>query len=38
MILPALIVVLCLGGFAAWFSERSSPECSALGGDYHTRH
>jgi NADH-quinone oxidoreductase subunit M len=25
MTLPALIVVLCLGGFAAWFSERRSP-------------
>ena len=26
MILPALIAVLCLGGFAAWFSERYSPD------------
>jgi len=26
MILPALIIVLCLGGFAAWFSERRSPD------------
>ncbi|MDO9048270.1 MAG: NADH-quinone oxidoreductase subunit M [Methylobacter sp.] len=26
MILPALICVLLLGGFAAWFSERWSPE------------
>jgi NADH-quinone oxidoreductase subunit M len=25
MILPALILILCLGGFAAWFSERKSP-------------
>ncbi|MDD5461250.1 MAG: NADH-quinone oxidoreductase subunit M [Methylococcales bacterium] len=25
MILPALIIVLCLGGFAAWFVERRSP-------------
>ncbi|WP_411726603.1 NADH-quinone oxidoreductase subunit M [Methyloglobulus sp.] len=25
MILPALIAVLCLGGFAAWFSEQRSP-------------
>ena len=25
MILPALIAVLCLGGFAAWFSERRNP-------------
>jgi len=25
MILPALIVVLCLGAFAAWFSERRNP-------------
>ena len=26
MMLPALIAVLILGGFAAWFSERWSPE------------
>ena len=26
MMLPALIAVLCLGGFAAWFSERRSPD------------
>jgi len=25
MILPALIIVLCLGAFAAWFSERKNP-------------
>jgi NADH-quinone oxidoreductase subunit M len=26
MTLPALIAVLCLGGFTAWFSERSNPD------------
>jgi NADH-quinone oxidoreductase subunit M len=26
MILPVLIIVFCLGGFAAWFSERRSPD------------
>jgi NADH-quinone oxidoreductase subunit M len=25
MILPVLIIILCLGGFAAWFLERKSP-------------
>ena len=26
MMLPALVAVLCVGGFAAWFSERGSPD------------
>ncbi len=36
MILPALICVLLLGGFVAWFSERWSPVAPRWVGDHYS--